>query len=329
MQPQNYEICSNPLGNGKNCEVYKIKEKNHPHSILIAKIYENSRRKYYEKEKRILLKISNSNDVEINDYLIHIKNINARLEISKQFKADSTLLTFDFLMHGNIQDYISLKSFGKPISEIYIKLLCYKLLLGLKKIHNNNISHNKIDIRNLMFDDNFNPIIIHFGNAIISDNHQNDFLGLGLILVGLISSKKIISYKFNKKQNNYIFRFYSTNNYFHESSCEESVFWKILESNKNVIISKEFIDFFHLLVIPDKILNIDELFNNIWLKDIKIYHKETEQNFREEFKNNYFFLSQSQKLVNNFNNNSNLNNIINADEMHESISSKSLIDKFI
>lgn len=329
MHPQNYEICSNPLGNGKNCEVYKIKEKNHPHSILIAKIYENSRRKYYEKEKRILLKISNSNDVEINDYLIHIKNINARLEISKQFKADSTLLTFDFLMHGNIQDYISLKSFGKPISEIYIKLLCYKLLLGLKKIHNNNISHNKIDIRNLMFDDNFNPIIIHFGNAIISENHQNDFLGLGLILVGLISSKKIISYKFNKKQNNYIFRFYSTNNYFHESSCEESVFWKILESNKNVIISKEFIDFFHLLVIPDKILNIDELFNNIWLKDIKIYHKEIEQNFREEFKNNYFFLSQSQKLVNNFNNNSNLNNIINADEMHESISSKSLIDKFI
>ena len=317
MQPQNYEICSNPLGNGKNCEVYKIKEKNHPHSILIAKIYENSRRKYYEKEKRILLKISNSNDVEINDYLIHIKNINARLEISKQFKADSTLLTFDFLMHGNIQDYISLKSFGKPISEIYIKLLCYKLLLGLKKIHNNNISHNKIDIRNLMFDDNFNPIIIHFGNAIISDNHQNDFLGLGLILVGLISSKKIISYKFNKKQNNYIFRFY------------RSVFWKILESNKNVIISKEFIDFFHLLVIPDKILNIDELFNNIWLKDIKIYHKEIEQNFREEFKNNYFFLSQSQKLVNNFNNNSNMNNIINADEMHESISSKSLIDKFI
>ena len=180
-----------------------------------------------------------------------------------------------------------------------------------------------------MFDDNFNPIIIHFGNAIISDNHQNDFLGLGLILVGLISSKKIISYKFNKKQNNYIFRFYSTNNYFHESSCEESVFWKILESNKNVIISKEFIDFFHLLVIPDKTLNIDELFNNIWLKDIKIYHKEIEQNFREEFKNNYFFLSQSQKLVNNFNNNSNLNNIINADEMHESISSKSLIDKFI
>lgn len=329
MQPQNYEICSNPLGNGKNCEVYKIKEKNHPHSILIAKIYENSRRKYYEKEKRILLKISNSNDVEINDYLIHIKNINARLEISKQFKADSTLLTFDFLMHGNIQDYISLKSFGKPISEIYIKLLCYKLLLGLKKIHNNNISHNKIDIKNLMFDDNFNPIIIHFGNAIISDNHQNDFLGLGLILVGLISSKKIISYKFNKKQNNYIFRFYSTNNYFHESSCEESVFWKILESNKNVIITKEFIDFFHLLAIPDKILNIDELFNNIWLKDIKIYHKEIEQNFREEFKNNYFFLSQSQKLVNNFNNNLNLNNIINADEMHESISSKSLIDEFI
>ena len=329
MQAHLYEICSKPLGNGTKSQVYKIKEKIHPHSILIAKIYENRRRKYYEQEKKILLKISGTNNLEINDYLIHIKNANADLEPSSQFKADSALLTFDFLNHGNVLDYISLKTLGKPISEIYTKFLCYKLLLGLKKIHENNISHNKIDIRNVMFDNNFNPIIIHFGDAIISENHQNDFFGLGLILVGLISSKKIISYKFNKKQNNYIFRFYSTNNYFHESSCEESVFWKILESNKNVIISKEFIDFFHLLVIPDKILNIDELFNNIWLKDIKIYHKEIEQNFREEKKNNYFFLSQSQKLVNNFNNNSNLNNIINADEMHESISSKSLIDKFI
>jgi serine/threonine protein kinase len=327
MQPQNYEICSNPLGNGKNCEVYKIREKNHPHSILIAKIYENSRRKYYEKEKRILLKISNSNDVEINDYLIHIKNINARLEISKQFKADSTLLTFDFLMHGNIQDYISLKSFGKPISEIYIKLLCYKLLLGLKKIHNNNISHNKIDIRNLMFDDNFNPIIIHFGNAIISDNHQNDFFGLGIVLAGLISSKKIISYKFNKKENKYFFRFYSTNNHFHESSCEEAVFWRILESNKNIYVSKKFLNFFHILVSPDKIYNIDDLLNNEWLNEAKLYQNEIEKNFVEEFKNNYIFLSQSQKIINKLTDN--LNSIIDNDEINESISSKILLDEFL
>ena len=191
MQAHLYEICSKPLGNGTKSQVYKIKEKIHPHSILIAKIYENRRRKYYEQEKKILLKISDTNNLEINDYLIHIKNANADLEPSSQFKADSALLTFDFLNHGNVLDYISLKTLGKPISEIYTKFLCYKLLLGLKKIHENNISHNRLDIKNIMFDESFNPIIIHFGDAIVSENHQNDFFGLGMILAEILSSKQI------------------------------------------------------------------------------------------------------------------------------------------
>ena len=329
MQADLYEICSNPLGNGTKSQVYKIKEKNHPHSVLIAKIYEKRRRKFYEREKKILLKISGSNDVEINDYLIHIKNANANLEPSNQFQADSALLTFDFLIHGNVLDYISLKTLGKPISETYTKFLCYKLLLGLKKIHQNNISHNKIDIRNVMFDNNFNPIIIHFGDAIISDNHQNDFFGLGMILASLLSSKNIISYKFNKKLNKYFFRFYSTNNHFHESSCEEAVFWRILESNKNISISKNFLNFFHILVSPDKISNIDDLLNNEWLNDVKLNQNEIEINFREEFKNNYILISQSKKLINKLSNTgNNLNGIIDTNEINESISSKSLIDEF-
>ena len=302
MQAHLYEICSKPLGNGTKSQVYKIKEKIHPHSILIAKIYENRRRKYYEQEKKILLKISGTNNLEINDYLIHIKNANADLEPS-------------------------LKTLGKPISEIYTKFLCYKLLLGLKKIHENNISHNKIEIRNVMFDNNFNPIIIHFGDAIISENHQNDFFGLGIVLAGLISSKKIISYKFNKKENKYFFRFYSTNNHFHESSCEEAVFWRILESNKNIYVSKKFLNFFHILVSSDKIYNIDDLLNNEWLNEAKLYQNEIEKNFVEEFKNNYIFLSQSQKIINKLTDN--LNSIIDNDEINESISSKILLDEFL
>ena len=203
------------------------------------------------------------------------------------------------------------------------------MLLGLKKIHQNNISHNKIDIRNVMFDSNFNPIIIHFGDAIISDNHQNDFFGLGMILAGLLSSKNIISYKFNKKLNKYFFRFYSTNNHFHESSCEEAVFWRILESNKNISISKKFLNFFHILVSPDKISNIDDLLNNEWLNDVKLNQNEIEINFREEFKNNYILISQSKKLINKLSNTvNNLNGIIDTNEINESISSKSLVDEF-
>ena len=162
MQQEVYEICSKPLGQGKIAQVYKIKKMDIPHNILIAKIYQKKRIIYYEKEKKILLRISNENNNGQNDYLIHLKEANAALTPSDEFSEDSELLTFDFLMHGNVVDYVSLKNIGKPFCELYVKLLCYKILLGLKKCHENRISHNRLEIRNIMFDENFNPIIIHF-----------------------------------------------------------------------------------------------------------------------------------------------------------------------
>lgn len=327
MHPQTYEICSVPLGNSINSQVYQIKEKNHPHSLLIAKIYEKKRQYYYEKEKRILSKISRTNNNAMNDYLIHLSEMNARLDISKEFKADSTLLTFDFLRHGNILDYVSVKTYGKPFCEMHAKLLCYKLLLGLKKCHDNNIMHNKIDIRNIMFDENFNPIIIHFGDAIITNDHHKDFQDLGMVLAELLTSRQIISYKYNKKMNKYIFRLHSLHNPIQGKKYEESLFWKMVETTKNIKISKEFIDFFHELTSPDNIINVDALLNNEWLKEAIAYQKEIEENFKEEFKCNYMLLSRGEKLIND--NKVNLNSIINLDEMNGTFPSNSLVAEYI
>ena len=102
MQQEVYEICSKPLGQGKIAQVYKIKKMDIPHNILIAKIYQKKRIIYYEKEKKILLRISNENNNGQNDYLIHLKEANATLTPSDEFSEDSELLTFDFLIHGNI-----------------------------------------------------------------------------------------------------------------------------------------------------------------------------------------------------------------------------------
>ena len=96
MHNPNYEICSNSLGNGRNGQVYKIREINSPHTVLIAKIYEYKRRNQFEKEKFIFSQIANSTNNTSNDYLVHSKNINVRLRTSEMFRGDSTLLTFDF-----------------------------------------------------------------------------------------------------------------------------------------------------------------------------------------------------------------------------------------
>jgi serine/threonine protein kinase len=93
------------------------------------------------------------------------------------------------------------------IKEIYVKLLCYKLLKGLQKCHENNICHNKIDIKNIMFDNDFNPIIIHFSEAslINNKNFNKDFIGLGIVLAKLMTSGKFISYKYDKNKKRFVF----------------------------------------------------------------------------------------------------------------------------
>ena len=330
MQQEVYEICSKPLGQGKIAQVYKIKKMDIPHNILIAKIYQKKRIIYYEKEKKILLRISNENNDGQNDYLIHLKEANAALTPSDEFSEDSELLTFDFLMHGNVVDYVSLKNIGKPFCELYVKLLCYKILLGLKKCHENRISHNRLEIRNIMFDENFNPIIIHFGDAKISDNHRKDFIGLANIITGLLTSRKIIKCKLDKITNKYIYKFYSNLNSLNkENCCDESTFWTLIDDSKGIKISEEFMDFFHELISPDKIVNIDDLLHSAWLKEVIFNRNEIENILKAEFKHNYYMLKESQELISNYNHQINLSSIINKDEMAEALTQNNIAEEFI
>ena len=177
-----------------------------------------------------------------------------------------------------------------------------------------------------MFDDNFDPIIIHFGDAKISNDYQKDFVGLGIVLTGLMTSNHIISYKFSQKLNKYIFRFNKKNN-LKESSCEESDFWQIIEKTKNIRVSNEFMDFFHKLVSPDKIVKIDDLLDHEWLNDVKKYKKEIEKSLKEEFKINFILLSKSREVADNYKNN--ISNMINLYEINEVHTAYSLIDEII
>jgi serine/threonine protein kinase len=330
MQQPTYKICSYSLGNGTNGQVYKIKKIHPPHSVLIAKIFRKDRSEIFEREKRMLLRISNANDDNINDYLLHIRDANATLDISEEFREGSELLTFDFFMHGNIIDYVSLKNKGRPLCELYAKLICYKLLIGLKKCHENRVSHNKLEIRNIMFDENFNPIIIHFGEAKISDNHKKDFIGLGKVLAELLTSRQIISCKLDKNTNKYMLRFYPRlNSATKDNFCEESTFWKLLEETSSIKLSKEFIDFFHKLISPDDIVNVDDLLNSEWLKEVIIEQQEIEKILKDEFYNNYYMLKESQELFNNYNHQINLASIIDNDEMGEAFSQNNIIGEFV
>lgn len=287
MLPINYIICSNQMNSGNNDKVFKIIELSPPNKILIIKIYEELRHKEYEDEKNILSLLSDNNNNIQNDYLIKLKNIDIRLEYSENYRINSKLLAFDYLVHGTMCDYLYMMPNINLIKEVYVKLLCFKLLKGLKKCHENNICHNKINIKNIMFDKDFNPIIIHFSEAsIINNNNFNkDFIGLGIVLAKLITSGQFLSYKYDKNKKKFAFICKSGNQ--NKKCLEESHFWKIFEKNNNIKISKEFKEFFDILVKSKNSLNIDDLLNKEWLRDIINNENEIEKKLKEEFEANY------------------------------------------
>ena len=296
MFPINYIICSNQMNSGINDKVFKIVEISPPNKLFIIKIFEESKKEEYENEKSILSLIKdNSNNLQ-NDYLIKLKDVDVRLEHNHNFRMNSNLLVFDYLEHGTLCDYLYMMPNINLIKEIYVKLLCYKLLKGLKKCHENNICHNKIDIKNIMFDNDFNPIIIHFGEAslIYNNKFNKDFIGLGIVLAKLITSGQFTSYKYDKNKKRFVF-IYKLGGPNKKGILEESQFWKIFESNNNIKVSKEFKQFFDILVKSKNALNIDDLLKNEWLKDIINNQKEIEHKLKEEFEANYNEIIKSKR----------------------------------
>jgi serine/threonine protein kinase len=266
----NYVICSQQIGSGTNGKVYKIREINNPNNIKIAKIFEEARIQAYQKERNILTEFSNQSNNISNDYLIKLSNIEVFMAHDDNYPEGSGLLIFDYLINGKLCDYIYKLTEVTPLKESYVKILCYKLLIGLKKCHEKNISHNKIDIKNIMFDNSFNPIIIHFSNASrkYDNNFGKDFLSLGAVLAKLMSSGKFKS--FGKTEKKCVITCTIPKNSNQKNYFEFKEFWEKIEDDLKIKISKNFKNFFDTLINHRNKLKVDDLLNSEWLKDINL-----------------------------------------------------------
>ena len=306
-----YTIISDQIGCGNIGKVFQIRELQPPYKTLIAKIFDEKGREQYKNEKEILSILSHSNE-PFNECIIKYKTINISLDFSSYFSYNSPYLIFDYLKHGNLSKYLHYMDILSQIPEKFIKLIGYKLLKALQIIHNYNICHSKMDINNIMLDNDFNPIIIHFSEAYIANNNnfRKDFEQVGIILAKLMTSGRLMSFKFNKE----LKIFEITDN--QRRQFKDKKFWKFFEGK----IPKEFIAFFNLLA-KTKIINIDDLFKNDWLKEIQYKDNnyiETENNFKLDFEKRYERILDMDKA----NTEINVNSVIN---MHNNLNNNSLI----
>ena len=314
-----YIISLSRLGRDIHSKVYSLL--NQPFNTkLIVKIYEKDRHKYYKKEKEIL-DILNNKENNTNNFIMYKQifyNQNM-FRIPKEIKGDDLeFLFFDFLPNLSLEDYII--ETKKEIKEIHAKYLCYKLLMIIKNLKENNISHNNINISNIFFDDNFNPKLIHFSEANIINKIKNknlinyDLYKLGETLAKIVSLGKLETIIYNKKENVFKIKLFNQSKF-----VEESFLWKQLK-NDNINISDKFIDFFHLIIYAKKsndLLEIDEIMKNEWLSkicnDLEIHQK----NFENDFKIMNKTIRKIRNEENKFEINIKVNDIINLDNKED------------
>ena len=260
---------------------------------LTVKIFEKKNNIYYQDEIGILRDLNEIDFTNKNNYFVRYMNIDYdenMFKIPKEIRKESLkFLFFENLSKLSLCDYISF--YKEKLKEIHAKYLCYELLCAIEKLQKINILHNKLDVTsNIMFDDDFNIKIIHFCEAQkINNNNKyklnNDLFKLAILLIKFISGKKIKSIIYNKNNNKY--EIIDNDEIFKSKRIEESQFWKRLEKENNINVSKQFSDFVLNLVKAkkeEKLVKISDLLNDEWLKEIKNDVQTHEENFKNDFK---------------------------------------------
>ena len=295
-----YQISEFTLGSNKNSQVYKLTSSN---ELLIAKIYDDSKKEKYEKEKEILTEIKTN--IPNNEVFIKLKDIvyyQGMFEYPLRDTIYHNCLFFDFLPKFSLLDYISQNV--NQIYEIYAKYIAYKLLIAIETLKQNNISHNKLDIGKIMFDEKFNLKLIHFSDANwIKDKNEKyiDLFGLGQILIKLLSLGRCKAISYDKKSKLfYILINFEMSTRSQKKYLKLSEFWKSLETT-NINISQKFISFFFQLIstrITNQEPNIKQFINNEWLTEVisDIEYYETE--FKNYFNNLYKRIIEDSEIDN-------------------------------
>ena len=221
---------------------------------------------------------------------ISLNNVNSEVR---------SYIVFEYCSEYNLLDFIEIQKF----SEIHSKLIFYKILQGIKTIHEANICHRDINPENISLDKNYNPKI--FGLHYLCQNKENlkdylvdrrycapeillnvpyngikcDIFSLGQLLFNLVTG--LLGFNSSSEKDEYYLLIRGKN---------YKSYWKFFESNYKLILSESFKDLFIRMVSynPEERPSIEEILNSEWLEEIKNLSeenmKEIENQIEEEFK---------------------------------------------
>ena len=218
----------------------------------------------------------------------------------------SPYYVIDFYSRGNLFYYLDQNKEG--LSEKYAKVIFKKIVKAIQFCHNRNICHLDIKPDNIIFDKDFNPIIIDFGlsNKYRNDNNEiiiyvgnlgtknykspemwekneykgveSDIFSLGVVLFNLVTSKN--GFATSKKNDNYY-------KYIIHHKGDYKAYWERIKSVLKRDFSKEFKELYVKMVAfnPSERPSIDKILNSDWLKEINDLNQKEESDLEIEVRN--------------------------------------------
>jgi serine/threonine protein kinase len=194
-------------------------------------------------------------------------------------------IVIEYAVKGSLNNYILLGNF---FEEKLAKILMWKIIKGVKVIHENGIAHRNISLKNIFLDNDYNVKIggFEFAKLLGIENikkkeciklFEEDIFKLGILLVQLISGrlglnsiKGIIKKSIQKGNFEY--------------------FWEIIKSQyiqSEVNISLELMDFANIML-SHKTSDINILLNHDWFSGFnslsQCKFEEMETYMRQELK---------------------------------------------
>ena len=129
-------------------------------------------------KKTFIIQYYDSKLLCIDDYSIYSLMMYKYKDKITESNLNSDLLNYklDINKNGNLYDYIN---YGGPFIEEEAKVIFYKVLKCVEKLHINKYSHMDLELGNIMLDANYNPVLINFCTAReIKENKLTDYDGI-------------------------------------------------------------------------------------------------------------------------------------------------------
>lgn len=221
---------------------------------IIVKIYRQQNDQNYITENRILTTLTNAaNHVNYENILTLLPHQGIELSPNEDVNLGADRLYFNYYQNGNLSKYIYTDFKHTSPSKDIVKYVAYKLIRAVRTIHTHNIAHCKLYINNIMLNNAFEPIIIHFMESIDNINDINlfakDYRDLAQILLNLMVVKDVIIRKEGNKLKFLLNRKNQTEkNFWNSISLEYQEFEEI----KEIIYQ-----------LMDDNLNVDNLLNSL------------------------------------------------------------------